>query len=909
MKFLGKAIYRGPNIFSNTPLVGVRLDLEKLEDWPCNKIDGFNEKLLTLLPSLHTHGCSYGTDGGFILRLDEGTWMGHIIEHVAIELQNLAGSPVARGKTRAVRGHAGVYNVLFEYETEDMGFCAGRLAIELVNSLLPADLQGLTGFEELYSDDAGSFISVAAAVDHLREIAARENLGPTTGAIAAAAKRRGIPVMRLDGDSLVQLGTGKYRKCIRGSITDLTSAVAMDTACDKALTKRLLEEAGIPVPCGSVVETEEEALEAARDIGYPLAVKPLDGNQGKGITTCIISNEQLREAFAIASRHGKSIIVERHYDGRDYRVLVIAGQVIAVAEREAAHVTGDGKHTISELISHLNADPSRGNGHEYSLTKVVIDDQLERYLEKTNRSLASVPALGERVRLRGTANLSTGGTAIDRTDDIHPSNISLMERAVRAIGLDVAGIDVIAEDISKPMTELNGAVLEVNAAPGLRMHLNPSQGRARAVGEAVVSTLFHDGCRSSIPIAAITGTNGKSTTARMVSHILRQHNYNVGLTSTSGIYVNDERIWKGDASGPRSARVLLRDSAIDYAVLEVARGGILREGLPFETCDVGAVLNISADHLGLGGVETLEDLAEVKSLVVKMVAKGGTSVLNADDSYTRDMAGIAGGNICFFSMQGLSPFLREHIQGNGTAVVCESWAGGLQLAIYAEGRRMAIINADQIPATLEGVAAFNIQNALAAAAISAALGLDVKAIRTGLSTFTSSFEQNPGRLNVYDGHGFRVIVDYGHNPAALTALLDGVDRMRGNYRRVIGTVSTPGDRQDEHIREMGRIAAGGFDFLVFRERPDARGRPDGEVVRLMAEGARAAGFPKENMVCVYPEEEAIDICLQKALPGDLVVLMPTNVEMAWQRMVSFKPDYAELPASVMQHVRQRVNHV
>jgi cyanophycin synthetase len=896
MNILDVSIYRGLNIHSAQPLIRVQLDLGPLEQWPTNRIPGFADALQKMLPGLYGHGCSYGTDGGFIKRMAEGTWLGHVAEHVALELQSMAGAPVTRGKTRSVEGRPGVYNVMYAYETEQVGLWAGRYAFEIVNALLPEDLAGVTGLEHLGGPDAKGFTSVEDAVRHLKDIARHERFGPTTQAVAEAAQRRGIPVLRLDGQSLVQLGWGRLQRRIRASITDATSHIAVETASDKALTKELLASAGVPVPEGRVVRDAEEALAAALDIGFPVVVKPLDGNQGRGVSTGIATPEDIRIAFDRAHQHCGSIVVERYYTGRDYRVLVVNGRVVAVAERVPAHVVGDGRHTVAELIDLLNADPRRGEGHEDVLSKVVVDRHVESILARAGLSLADVPAAGQRVWLRDTANLSTGGTAIDRTDDIHPANAILMERAAQAVGLDVAGMDLVTEDISRPVAEWGGGVVEVNAAPGFRMHIAPTEGRPRPVAEAVVGMMFPDGARGRIPVAAVTGTNGKSTVTRMVAHILRQGCKRVGFTSTSGIHIDDEVTWEGDASGPHSARRLLSDPTIDCAVLETARGGILREGLGIDACDVGAVLNISADHLGLSSVHTLEDLAAVKSLVAQAVGKDGVSVLNADDPLTLAMAGRAGGRVCFFSMRGgsaMTPQLRAHIDGRGMACVLEDW-GDSQIVLHDGGRRLPVIDARHIPAAHGGIADFNIQNALAAAAVAYGLNVDPRTIRAGLSTFASSFEQNPGRLNVYDGHGFRVIMDYAHNPAALAALLRLVGRMQPGYRSVIGTVSTPGDRRDEDIREMGRLAATGFDFLVFRERPDARGRPEGEVVRLLKEGARAAGFPAENIACVLPEEEAIDICLQRAAPGDLVVLMPTEIKACWGRVLSFAPRPAAL---------------
>ncbi|HYD18696.1 MAG TPA: cyanophycin synthetase [Patescibacteria group bacterium] len=889
---LGKGVYRGPHLFSDTPMVRLEVDLGMLEAWPTNKIPGFKEKLLAAVPSLEEHTCSYGERGGFLKRVEEGTWLGHVIEHVAIEFQNIADVAVSRGKTRSVKGRPGVYNVMFEYETEKVGLWAGRFAVELVSSLLPEDLRGVMGVDRIISDDDVEFTTVEDAIAHIRDVAGRERLGPTTRAIVEAAAKRGIPSLRLDDQSMVQLGWGKFQRRIRASITDATSQIAVEAAGDKALTKELLAQAGVPVPQGDVVRSEDGAVEAAEEVGYPVVVKPLDGNHGRGVTTNINTAADVRRAYARAREHSRDVVVEQFYAGRDFRVLVIDGKVVAVAERVPAHVIGDGKSTISQLVEAVNKDPRRGDGHEQVMTKIVVDAHVETTLARLGLKLDSIPPLGERVFLRDTANLSTGGTAIDRTDEMHPINIAHMERAARAIGLDIAGIDLVATDVSRPLHETHGGVVEVNAAPGFRMHMHPSEGRARPVGDAVISMLFPKDKPSRIPVAAITGTNGKSTTTRMLVNILRQKGNRVGFTSTTGVFIDDETIWEGDASGPQSARKLLRDTTIDYAVLETARGGILREGLAFESCDVGAVLNVTADHLGINGIHTLEDLAAVKSVVVESVRRNGVSVLNADDPVTRDLAEYAGGRVCFFSMNGgqmMSEHLRKHIAEGGLAVVRETWTGEEEIVIHAEHRRIPVINANKIPATLGGVAGFNVQNALAAIAIAHGLGVDIRTIAAGLGSFSSSYEQNPGRMNIFDGHGFRVILDYAHNPAALGALGGLIHRMQDGHERVIGMVSTPGDRRDEDIREMGRIAAQLMDKVVFWEDPDRRGRARGEILKLLKEGAIAAGLDARDITCVPGEEEAADICLRQAAGRDLVLLMPSDIHGIWQRMLRFRP--------------------
>ncbi|KQV57299.1 MULTISPECIES: cyanophycin synthetase [unclassified Caulobacter] len=895
IRVLETATYRGPHYYSATPMIRLRLDLQQLEFWPSHRLPGFIDRLLLALPGLEEHGCSYQAPGGFVRRLREGTWLGHVIEHLALELQARAGIGVTRGKTRSVRGRPGVYDVLYAYEEEAPARAAGRLALLLVDSLLPAELRGIDGLDRV-SEPLGEGVETPfdlnAALARLRRIATREMLGPTTRSLVAEARRRGIPVQRLDEHSLVQFGYGVCHRVTRASITGETSQIAVQTAGDKDLTKRLLSRVGLPAPTGAVVRTVDQALEEAARLRPPLVIKPLDGNHGRGVNLDLRSEAEIRWGFEQAAKHGRWVVVEEQFQGKDYRILVVGGKVTAVAERVPAQVVGDGRSTIAQLIETVNADPRRGVGHEQVMTRIVVDDHVREMLSRVGLALDSVPDADRVVVLRATANLSTGGTAIDRTDEIHPENARIARRAALTVGLDVAGIDFVAPDIRRSVRETGGGIVEVNAAPGFRMHLEPSEGQPRDVARAVLAHLYPPGARSRIPIVAVTGTNGKSTVGRMVARIFRERGLTVGLTNTSGVYIDDERLLAADASGPRSARMVLSDPTVEVAVLETARGGLLREGLAFDHCDVGMVLNVTPDHLGLKGIDTLEDLAKVKSIVTESVSRRGVSVLNGDDPMTLRLARHAGGRVAFFTLEGgpeMSSFLQKHVAEGGLLAARERTVRGGDLVIHDGGRRIPVVSADEIPATLSGLAEFNVANALAALLAGHAQGVPVETMARALRGFASSHQDNPGRFNIHDGHGFRVIVDYAHNPAALRAIGAVVEKLRPSAGRVIGVVSIPGDRRDEDIREMGEISAELFDELIFRERPDGRGRASGAVVAMLSEGALAKGFPEDNLHRVLGEEQAVDLALRSAAPGDLVMIFPTSVERIWRQVEAFRP--------------------
>jgi cyanophycin synthetase len=808
---------------------------------------------------------------------DEGTWLGHVLEHVAIELQCAAGEKVTFGKTRGF-GAPGHYHVVYEYEQEETGLEAGSLALRLLAALLPAEVRPASaeGFD--WPAERDSFIRFAQ----------RRDLGPSTASLVHAAEARGIPWIRLNQQSLIQFGHGKWQQRIQATITGRTPHIAVELASDKEETNKLLGALGLPVPKQRLVTSEDEAARQADRIGYPVVVKPYNANHGRGVTIGLTRSDDVRRAFAEAQQHSRSVIVESCILGDDHRMLVVNGQLVAVSRREPGHVVGDGRHTVSELIELANQDPRRGIGHEKVLTRLELDAQAERLLAARGWSEATVPPAGEKVPLRSTGNLSTGGTATDVTDVVHPDNVEMAVRAVQAIGLDVGGVDFLTTDITQSYKDSGGAICEVNAAPGFRMHSSPSEGRPRDVAGPVIDMLFPPGTPATIPVAVITGTNGKTTTARMVAHIQKLAGRTVGLTSTDGVYIDGQRTVEGDMTGPVATRMVLRDPVVDSAVLEVARGGLLRSGMGVRQCDVGAVLNVQSDHLGLKGVETLEELAKVKRIVVEVARD--TAVLNADDALCLRMADYTEAKtICYVTMDPAHPLVRQHITAGGRGVVQESGMKGQMITIYDKGAHIPLLWTHLIPATLEGRAAHNVQNAMFAAAVAFSLGVKLEDIRHGLRTFDTSFFQAPGRMNVFDEHPFKVILDYGHNPAAVLAMCQLAERLDVTGRRIV-VLAAPGDRRDEDVLEIARAAAGRFDRFVVRRDDSLRGRKPDEIPALLREGLLAAGVPSEAVDVVPDEREATEHALRLAAPGDLLLVFGDSLTRTWKQIISFRAD-------------------
>jgi cyanophycin synthetase len=881
MKLLDSSVYLGPSVHALFPVIRLTVDLGELEDWPSAKLGrGFTDGLLAALPGLREHGCSYEEPGGFVRRLteDEGTWLGHVLEHVAIELQNEAGSRVTFGKTREADA-PGQYYVVYQYEQADVGLEAGRLALALLHSLLPDALRPADALPEGFD--------FAAQRDDFIRFTQRRTLGPSTAALVRAAEERDIPIIRLNNQSLVQFGHARYQRRIQATITSETRHIAVEIASDKEETNRILTTLGLPVPQQRLVYNEEEAAMAAQKLGYPVVVKPYNGNHGRGVSLNLEDGVRVRAAFRAAREISRGVIVESFVTGRDYRMLVVDGRLIAVAERVPGHVVGDGRHTVAELVEITNQDPRRGIGHEKVLTRLELDAQAERCLADRGYTRDSVPPQAEVVPLRLTGNLSTGGTAIDVTDTVHPDNADMAVRTIKAIGLDVGGVDFITPDITHSYKDAGGAICEVNAAPGFRMHVAPSEGKPRDVAGPVMDMLFPPGTPARIPIATITGTNGKTTTARMVAHILKLSGRTVGLTTTDGVYINGQLTVKGDMTGPVAARMVLRDPSVDVAVLETARGGILRRGLGYKKCNVGAVLNIASDHLGLRGVETLEQLAEVKRVVIE-VAKD-TSVLNADDPLCLKMADYSrSDHICYVTMNINHPLVREHIRAGGRAAVLEPGINGHMITLFDRGAHLPLLWTHLIPATLEGRALHNVQNAMFAAGIAFSLGIGLEDIRHGLRTFDTTFFQAPGRMNVFDEHPFKVIVDYGHNAAAVRAMCDLVDRLEVKGRKIL-VIAAPGDRRDEDVRAIGQAAAGHFDHYICRRDDGLRGRKPDEIPNLLRDALLASHVPGDRVSLVPSEVHAVDTALGMAQPGDLLLLFADALQRTWDQVTHFKP--------------------
>ncbi|MFL5808765.1 MAG: cyanophycin synthetase [Flavisolibacter sp.] len=863
MKIKEVKALRGPNYWSikNHKLIQMLIDLEDLEHCPTNKIPGFYERIQQLLPSLYDHYCSEDQPGGFFIRVKDGTWMGHVIEHIAIELQSLAGIKAGFGRTRG-SGKTGEYFVVFTYAEEASGRYTAEAAVRIAEALIKADPY-----------------DVNKDVQSIHELWIKEKLGPTTGAIVEEAKKRNIPFIRLDDNSLVQLGYGCKQKRVEAALSSNTSSLAVDMAGDKNRTKALLTSANVPVPYGEVVDNVEKLRNIVQSVGFPIVIKPLNGNHGKGATINISNWNEAFNAFNRAKKISEKIIVEKFIKGKDYRILLVDHKYIAAACRKPACITGDGRHTIAELIDIVNKDPRRGKDHEQVLTAIKPDEVTHELLVKNKCTLETILPLGQELFLKPTANLSTGGTATDVTDEVHPKNILLFERVSRIVGLDICGIDVMAPDLKTPIVENGGVVLEVNAAPGLRMHIEPTCGEPRNVARPIVDMLFNSNGR--IPIVAVTGTNGKTTTTRLIAHMAQQSGFITGYTTTEGIYIDNEILVTGDCSGPQSAQFVLKDSSVEFAVLETARGGVLRSGLAFDQCDCAVVTNVAEDHLGLDGIDTIEKLAKVKSVIPESVCKSGYAILNADDDRVYAMKDRLQCKVALFSMYADNFRIEEHCNKGGLAAYYEN--GFLLLRVG--NHIIPVEEVKNVPLTYGGKAEFNIANALAACLAAYTNKIKLSTIRQALKTFIPSVETTPGRINLFEFNEFDVLLDYAHNPHGLKALGKFVKNFEVDNR--IGVITAVGDRRDEDIIAVGEVAAGIFDEIIIRHDEDMRGRRIEEVEDLLTQGIVRVN-DKIPITYSLAECKAVEHAIENAKEGSLIVVLSDNIRKVTDCIVQYQ---------------------
>jgi cyanophycin synthetase len=857
MEITSLKVLRGPNQWASFPCLEAWVDLGRLEDFPSHTLPGFNDRIMAWLPTMIEHRCSIGERGGFFERLRTGTWMGHVLEHVTLELQTLAGTPVGYGRARESKTR-GVYKVVIEYKEE-------KFAIECLHAahrLIMAAIDG-TSFD------------VAGELKRLRKVLLDVQLGPSTRSIVEAASARGIPAQRLTEGSLVRLGQGARQRRILAAETERTGAVAETIAQDKELTRTLLAESGIPVPEGRPVADAADAWAVAEEIGAPVVVKPRYGNQGRGVSVNLVTREEVERAWALAREQDSSIVVERFVTGGDYRVLVVGGKMVAAARRHPPIVVGDGAATVRQLVDRVNEDPRRCGDHATSLSPLVLDEVAAAVLREQGLTDESVPVVGRPVLLRRNANLSTGGTAEDVTDIVHPEVAARAVEAARIIGLDVAGIDMVMDDVTQSLEAQRGVVIEVNAAPGLRMHLEPTVGTSRNVGAAIVDSLFAPGDDGRVPTAAVTGTNGKTTVVRLISHLAATGGATVGTTCTEGVWIGGRQIDAGDCSGPKSARRVLANPAVTMAVLETARGGILREGCGFDCCDVAVVTNIaSGDHLGIAEIDTPEQIAWVKGAIVAAVRQSGAAVLNAADPLVVDMKKWCKGQVVYFALDPSTPVLVEHLARGGlAATVREGWI------VLCDGpRETRLAHLDRVPVVHRGLVDFQVENVLASAAAAWRLGVPLELVRLGLESFSSGSGGSPGRFNLLDIQGAAVVVDYGHNVPSLERICASL--VKFPHPRRTAVYSAAGDRRDEDLVTQGRLLAATFDRIVIYEDAYIRGREPGEITRLISEGIRA-GMPEGRTVAIEAGGDwatSAALVLDAATAGELVLLQADTIE-------------------------------
>lgn len=876
MDILNIQHFEGKNIYSYKPVIKAVLNLGDFFDIPTKDIAGFNSSILGFFPGLAHHHCSLGYEGGFLERLEKGTYLAHVTEHLVLEMEILGGYSVKYGKSRVMHNPE-IYYIVFEYVNKIFAVECLISAVNTVNDLI-----------------AGKKPDIQAIMEHLQKVNAETALGPSTKAIYDEALKRGIPVSRIGNESILQLGYGKHTRLIEASLTDRPSCISIDMAGNKHLTKHLLSCNDIPVPYGDIAYTLQAAKLAASHIGYPLAVKPFDANQGKGVTLNIVNEEDLAAAYKEAEKFSKAVIIEKYVTGRDYRILVVGDRVAAVSERIPPYVTGDGVHNIRELVALENKNPLRGEDHEKQLTKIRLDNTVVQVLSKKGMDTGSVPEPGVKVFLRENGNLSTGGTARDCTDDIHPDNSRIAIKAAKILGLDIAGIDMTIPDISMPAVEGNGAVIEVNAAPGLRMHIYPTEGRARNAAADMLDMMYPESQPFTIPIVSVTGTNGKTTVTRLISHVLASAGKTVGMTTTGGIFIGGRCISKGDNTGPVSAAMVLSDKRVEAAVLETARGGIIRKGLGYDLADTGIVVNISEDHLGLDGIETLEEMAYVKALVIEAVKKDGHAVLNADDEMTPFLLERVKCNVILFTRRTGNILVFKHTESGGKAVYVKEGS------VYINDGEddYFLMKLEDIPITFGGKVECSIENSLAAVSALFALKIPAEYIRMGLRSFKPDVQNNPGRFNVIDMGSFKIMLDYGHNPAGYNAAVSCMKTIKAN--RYVGVIGMPGDRSAKNIREVGAICGKAFSQLYIKEDRDLRGRRRGETAGLLIDAAVSSGMDPDRIEIIHSELEAVETAILNGQQGDLIVVFYEEFDTVFELVESMKcktvakePDTAE----------------
>lgn len=846
--------FDAPSIFSiRDPIVKMQVKLGELANTPTKDISNLNENIVRLFPGIKDHKCAKGYEGGFVERLVEGTYLAHVTEHLCLETQRMLGYDIKHGKARQAKDD--IYDVIFSCAHPDIGKACGKFVVKTINTLIDSQE-----------------VNIEKDLQELRKLRAKFDIGVSSSAIIEEAQKRGIPVSLINNGELIRLGHSKYQKLLSATLYEGTSSIAVDIACNKQLTKTLLDEASIPVPYGKTCHSVEDALEIANKIGFPVVVKPKSGNKGKHVYVNVKNEKEVKYAFSQAKSFENEVIVEKYIVGKDYRLLIIDGKFVAAAERIPAQVKGDGVHTIKELIDIENQNELRGEDHEKPLTKIVIDENLEKTILRQGLSLTTIPDLNVIVTLRENANLSTGGIAIDCTEYVHPKNKEIAEIAAKTVGLDIAGIDMVIADISIPIEKDNGVIVEVNAAPGIRMHLNPAIGVKRDVVSPIMDMTYPENKPFTIPIVSITGTNGKTTTTRMISLILRNAGYCVGTTTTHGIYINGSCIEEGDTTGPTSAKRVLFSKEVDAVVLETARGGIIREGLAYEKADVAVFTNLTEDHLGTDGIDTLEELLHVKSLVIETVKDNGASVLNADDPWIMKVKDRAKGSIVLFSLDSNNPHIIEHLNSKGCAV----YKRDDSIYVTCDGRDKEVIKISDIPATINGGLKHNIYNSMAAIGACFSLRIPFEKISETLSNFTCDAGVNPGRFNLYDMGKYKVILDYGHNIDGYRATIEGLKSL--NPKRLVGVIGAPGDRKDDDIERIGELSGRSFDKLIIKEDEDLRGRKPNETANILYNGALRGYADKGHIKILLNEVDALNYAINTVEDGDVIVVFFEKME-------------------------------